>query len=136
MEAPAVAYQIPLRVGDPLLATGDLGSRPLQLRRIFRIVVWAEKRGSEILPCPCVMEQGKLAQGCQYQDKRSSEGNIGRNVVGSEVTDNGVFCQNLPQAPRLAAKVDCLGIHPIALKGLSSLKDQLQSHSEEEVRRL
>lgn len=99
-------------------------------------MVRAEKRGFEILPCPCVMEQGKLTQGCQYQDKRSSEGNIRRNVVGSEVTDNGVSCQDLPQAPRLAAKVDCLGIHPIALEGLSRLKDQLQSHSEEEVRSL
>jgi hypothetical protein len=134
MEAPAVAYQIPLRGGDLLLATGDLGSHPLQLRRIFRIVVRAEKRGIGILPCPSVMEQGKLVQGCQYQDKRPSEGNTRRNVVGSEVTDNGVTCQSLLQAPRLAAKVGYLGIHPIALKGLSSLKDQLQSHSEEEVR--
>lgn len=53
--------------------------------------------------------------------------------MGSEVTDNGVTCQSLLQAPRLAAKVGHLGIHPMALKGLSSLKDQLQSHSEEEV---
>jgi hypothetical protein len=136
MEAPAVAYQILLRVGDLLLATGDLGSHPLQLRRIFRIVMRAEKRGIEVLPCPSVMERGKLAQGCQYQDKRSSEGNIRRNVVGSEVTDNGVSCQSLLWVPRLAAKVGYLGIHPIALKGLSSLKDQLQSHSEEEVRSL
>jgi hypothetical protein len=82
------------------------------------------------------MEQGKLALGCQYQGKRPSEGNIRWNVVGSEVADNGISYQNLPQAPRLAAKVDCLGIHPIALKGLSSLKDQLRSHSEEEVRSL
>ena len=99
-------------------------------------MVRAEKRGIEILPCPSVMEQGKLAKGCQYQDKRSSEGNIRRYVVGSEVTDNGVSCQSLLQAPRLAVKVGYLGIHPIALKGLSSLKDQLQTHSEEEVRKL
>jgi hypothetical protein len=99
-------------------------------------VVRAEKRGIEILPCPSVMEQGKLAQGCQYQDKRSSEGNIRRNAVGSEVTDNGVSCQSLLQAPRSAARAGCLGIHPVALKGLSRLKDQLQSHSEEEVRSL
>jgi len=124
MEVPAVAYQIPLRAGDLLLATGDLGSHPLQL---FRIAVRAEKRGIEILPSPSVMEQGKLAQGCQYQDKRTSEGNIRRNVVGSEVTDNGEFCQSLLQAPQLVPKVGCLGIHPIALK------DQLQSHLEEDV---
>lgn len=99
-------------------------------------MVWAEKSGFEILPCcPRVMEQGKLARGCQYRDKWFSAGNIRRNVVGSEVTDNR-SCQNLPQAPRLAAKVDCLEINPIAIKGLSCLKDQLQSHSEEEVRSL
>src|SRR6267154_5471724 len=121
MEAPAVAYQIPLRAGNLLLATGDLGSHPLQLRRIFRIVGRAEKRGIEILPYPSVMKQRKLAQRCQYQDKRPSEGNIHRNVVGSEVTDNGASCQSLLQAPRLAAKVGYLGIHRIALKGLSSL---------------
>jgi hypothetical protein len=90
----------------------------------------------EILPCPSVMEQGKPAQECQYQDKRSSGGNIRRNVVGPEEADNGVYCQSLLQAPQLAAKVGCLGIHPIALKGSSSPKDQLQSHSEEEVRSL
>jgi len=56
--------------------------------------------------------------------------------MGSEVTDNGLSCQNLLQAPRLAAKVGCLGIHLIALKGLSSPKDQLRSHSKEEVRSL
>jgi hypothetical protein len=139
MEVPAVVYQIPLWAGGLLLATGDLESHPLQLqlRRIFRIVVGAEKRGiEEIPPCPSVMEQGKLAQGCQHQDKRSSEGNIRRSVVGSEVTDNGVSCQSLLQAPRLAAKVGYLGIHLMTLKGLSSLKDQLQSQSEGEVRSL
>jgi hypothetical protein len=99
-------------------------------------VVRAEKRGIEILPFPSVMEQGELTQGCQYQDKQSSEGNIRRNVVGLEVTDNRVYRQDLLQAPRLAAKVGCLGIHRIALKGLSSLKNQLQSHPEEEVRSL
>jgi hypothetical protein len=138
MEAPAVAYQIPLRPGDLLLATGDLESHPLQLRRIFRIVARAEKRGIEILPCPSVMEEGKLAQECQLQDERSAEGNIRRNEAGWEVTDSGISCQRLLQAPRLAAKVGCLGIHLIALKGLSSLKGQLHSHShshsEEEVR--
>jgi hypothetical protein len=133
MEAPAVAYQIPLRAGDLLLVTGDLGSHPLQLRRISRIVVRAGKRGIEILPCPSVMEQGNLAQGCQYQDKQPSEGNVHRNVVDSEVADNGVSCQSLLQAPRLAAKVGCLVIHSMALKGL---KDRLQPHSEEEVRSL
>lgn len=74
------------------------------------------------------MQQGKLAQECQYQDKRSSEGNIRRNVVGSEATDNGLSRQSLLQVPRLAAKAGYLGIHPIALKGLSGLEDQLQSH--------
>jgi len=136
MEAPDVAYQVLPRAGDLLLKTGDLKSHPLQLRRIFRIVVRAERGGIEILSCPSVMEQGKLAQGCQYQDKRSSEGNIHRNVVGPEVTDNVVSCQSLLRAPRLTVKVGCLGIHPIPLKGLPSLKDLLQSHLEEEVRSL
>ncbi len=133
MEDPAVAYQILLRAGDPLLATGDLESHPPQLREVFRIVGQAEKGGIEILSCPSVMEQEKLAQQCQYQDKRSSEGNIRRNVVDAEVTDNGISCQSLLQAPRLDAKVGCLGIRPIALKDLLSLKYQLQSHSVEEV---
>jgi hypothetical protein len=128
-------YQIPLRERDLLLATGDSGY-PFQLRRVFRIVVRAEKRGIETLPCPSVTELGKLAQGCQYQDKRSSEGNVRRNVMGSEVTDNGLSCQNLLQALRLAAMVGCLGIHLIARKGLVSLNDQLRSHSEEEARSL
>lgn len=128
MEAPAVAYQIPLRAEDLLLATGDSESHPLQLRRIFRIVVRPKKRGIEILPCPSVMEQGELVQGCQCQDKRTSEVNIRRDVGGSEVTDNGVFCQSFLQAPPLVAEVGCLGTHPIALKDSSSLKDQLQSH--------
>jgi hypothetical protein len=111
-------YQIPLQAREILLANGDLGSYPFQLRRIFRVVVRAEKSGVEFLLCPSVMEQAELAQGSQYQDKQSSEGNIRRNVVSSEVTDNGVSCQNLLQAPQLAAKVGCLGIHRIALEGL------------------
>jgi hypothetical protein len=125
MEAPAVAYQILLPAGDFLLATGDLGSHPSQCRKMFRIEGQAEMKRIETLPCPSVMEQGKLAQGCRYQDTRPSEGNIRREVVDSEVTDNEASGQNLLQAHLLDAKVGCLGVHPIALKDLSRLKDQL-----------
>jgi hypothetical protein len=130
MEAPAVAYQILLRAGDLLLVTGGLGSHPFQSRETFRMVGQAEMRRIEILSCPSLMEQGKLAQGCQYQDTRPSEGNIRRNAVDSGVTGNGAPCQNLFQARRLAPRVGCLGIHPIALKDLSRLKDQLHSQPE------
>jgi len=43
-------------------------------------------------------------------------------AVNSGVTDNGASCQGSLKARRLAAKVDCLGIHPIALKDLSRLR--------------
>lgn len=52
---------------------------------------------------------------------------------GSQVTGNGVSCQNFLQAPQLVAKVGCLGIHPMAPKDSSSLKDRLQCHLEGEV---